>query len=246
MFDFEIKIAQDKKEIEQALRLRYEVFRLEMGDSRQEAPTDGLETDIYDNFADHLIVIDKTIDKVVGTYRFILDSKVDKSIGFYSEQFFDMSNIKKLSAKQRIMELGRSCVHKDYRQRHVINFLWSGIGKYIKDNSVRYLFGSVRLHTWEPKEISAIFKAVKQKHFAGEEFRVYPRPENKFVGLDENIAIENPKEILKQLPPLVKGYLRAGVLICSEPALDSYLSSVVIFILLDTQKLAYSYKQHYL
>jgi putative hemolysin len=246
MFDFEVKIAQDEKEIEQALRLRFEVFKLEMASSKVETGESGLETDIYDRFCDHLIVIDKTINKVVGTYRFMLDSSVDKKIGFYSERLFNIKNIKRLSGEKRILELGRSCIHKDYRSRPVINLLWNGIAKYVKDNNVRYLFGPVRLYTNDPNEISIIFKFLKGKYYSGPEYRVYPKPENKLTGLNENIKLENPKEIFHQLPPLVKGYLRAGVLICGLPAIDSYLTSVVIFIVLDTEKLSYSYKQHYL
>lgn len=246
MFDFEVKIAQNKKEIEQAFGLRYEVFKLEMEGSGDNKKDSGLETDKYDKFCDHLIVIDKTVNKVVGTYRFILDSKVDKKIGYYCENFFDIDNIKKLSGKQRILELGRSCIHKDYRSRPVINLLWTGIAKYIKDNNVRYLFGLPRFYSNEPQQISIIFKFLKEKYYSGPEYRVYPKPENKFIGLNENIKLENYKEIFHQLPPLIKGYLRAGVLICGLPAIDTHLYSVVVFILLDTKNLPTSYKQHYL
>jgi putative hemolysin len=246
MFDFEIKIASSKEEIQQALRLRYEVFKLEMGSDLSTKDISELETDIYDKFCDHLIVIDKTINKVVGTYRFILGSRVDKKIGFYSERFFDIRNIKKLASGDEVLELGRSCIHKDYRSRPVINLLWSGIAKYVKDHNVKYLFGSVRFLTQDPTEISKIFKFIKERYYSGPKFRVYPKPENKFKGLRENVEIKNPQEIIRNLPPLVKGYLRAGVVVCGEPALNLDLGSVVIFILLDPQKMPSAYKQHYL
>lgn len=246
MFDFEVKIAQDKKEIRQALNLRYEVFKIEMGRELKQEGKSKLDSDIYDEFSDHLIVIDKTKDIIVGTYRLILGSKVDKKIGFYSENFFDIRNIKRLNKSQGILELGRSCIHKDYRYGTVINLLWNGIAKYIQDYNVRYLFGSVRFLTREPTEVSKIFKFLKERFYAGPEFRVYPRPQTKFKGLDKNVKVENPREIFHCLPPLIKGYLRAGVLVCGLPAINPDLDSVVIFILLDTEKISSVYKKHYL
>lgn len=246
MFDFEVKIAQDKEEIQQALKLRYEVFKLEMAGDLGLEETSGLETDVYDELCEHLIVMDRKVNKIVGTYRLLLGSKLNAGLGFYSERFFDISNIKKLADKKEVLELGRSCIHKDYRSRHVINLLWSGIAEYIKDKQVRYLFGSVRLLTFEPKEVNAIFSFIKDRFYAQPEFRVYPHPENEFSGLKTKVKVENPREIFSKLPPLVKGYLRLGVVICGPPAINPDLGSVVIFILLDTEKMNPTYKQHFL
>jgi len=245
MFDFEVKIAQNEKEIQDCLKLRYEIFKIEMGSESQIKETERLETDPFDKFCDHLIVIDKTVDKVVGTYRLLLGSKVDKKLGFYSEEFFEINNIKKLAWDNEILELGRSCIHKDYRSRAVINLLWSGIAKYVKDNNVRYLFGPVRLLTHDTDQVSKTFRFIKENFYADNEFRVHPRAENEIKGLNENIEIENSAEIYRGLPPLIKGYLRVGVKVCGEPALNPALNSVVIFILLDTEKMSEIYRHHY-
>jgi putative hemolysin len=247
MFDFEVKIAEGKKEIKQALRLRYEIFNLELGKGsglKQKRALE-LDVDIYDKFCDHLIVIDKIIDKVVGTYRFCLGSKVDKKIGFYSEKFFDIGKIKRLNENYEILELGRSCIHRDYRCRPVINLLWSGIAKYVKDNNVRYLFGATRLLNSEPPEVSKIFKFIKEKYYAGSEFRVYPKAGNKFHGLRQDTEVKNHREILRKLPPLIRGYLNVGVLVCGLPAVNPDFGSVVIFILLDIEKISPSYREHF-
>ena len=246
MFDFEVKIAQNKKEIDAALRLRYEVFKQEMAQYPESADAPELDEDIYDTVCDHLIVIDKMAEKLVGTYRLLRGSKVDGNLQFYSEKIFDLSNIKKLANNHEILELGRSCIHKDYRTGPVINLLWSGIAKYMKDYNIRYLFGSVRLLSNEPKEVSKTFKFIRERFYAGPELRVSPWPKNKFIGLDHKVKAENPAEIFRKLPPLVKGYLRVGVLVCSLPAFNRDLGSVVIFVLLDTQKISPAYRRHFL
>ena len=246
MFDFEVKIAQSQEEIKKAQRLRYEIFRLEMGAGALSTVDEPVDKDIHDKYCEHLIVIDKTVDKVVGTYRFLLGSRVEKKIGFYSEKFFNISNIKKLDNDFQVMELGRSCIHRDYRSHPVINLLWNGIARYIKDYNVRYLFGVARLLSNDPLEVSRVFRFLRKRFYAGPRLRVYPKPKSKFHGLKRNIKLENPREIIRLLPPLVKGYLRAGVLVCGLPAVDTDLDSVVVFILLDVENLTRSYKEHFL
>ncbi len=57
----------------------------------------------------------------------MLGSVVEKITGFYSENEFDLSAIKKLPGGK--LELGRSCVHKEYRQGNMVSLLWAGIAK---------------------------------------------------------------------------------------------------------------------
>lgn len=243
MFDYEIKIASCPEELEKALRLRFEIFKLELGKGLNRDFDRQLDEDIYDRFCEHLIVTDKSKDQVVGTYRLLLASRVDKKLGFYSEKFFDITKIKRLRGE--MLELGQSCVHRDYRNQFVINLLWIGIARYIKDHDVRYLFGSVRLATIDPQEVSETFRLIEDRYFSLPRFRVTPWPETSFKGLDEDIELKNPKQVLNKLPPLVKGYLRLGVKVCGRPALNPDFGSVVLFILLDIEKMTASYRRHY-
>lgn len=244
MFDYEVKIAQNQKEKEEAFRLRFEVFKKELGNSFFNPQMETKETDIYDKYADHLIVIDKSKNLVVGTYRLLLGSKINPKIGFYSEKIFDIENIKRL--KEEKLELSRSCIHQDYREGIIINLLWSGIAKYIKENKVRYLFGSVRLNTTQPQEVSKFYGLIREKYFAPLEFQVQPKKKCLFKELDKKINITNHKELFLKLPPLVKGYLRLGVKVCGEPAWNPDFGSVVLFIFLDIESMAKTYRRHFL
>jgi putative hemolysin len=244
MFDFEIKIAKTPAEKNGALRLRFDVFKREMNPASRMPITKKKETDLYDRFCDHLIVVDKTKNLVVGTYRLLLNSRVNPKIGFYSEKMFDITRIKTLG--NNILELSRSCVHKDYREGIVINLLWNGIAKYIKDNHVKYLFGSVRLNTTEPKQVNNFFNFVKNKYYSSDEFRVYPLKKYTFKELDEEDPVDDYKKIFFGLPPLVKGYLRLGVKFCGPPAWNPDFGSVVFFILLDIKNASDTYRRHFL
>lgn len=243
MLNFQIKIAQTEEEKKQAYRLRYEIFLKELGDNAQALPPQGIETDIYDAASDHLVVIDNSKNLTVGTYRLLSGSKADPKVGFYAENIFEISNIKNLG--KGILELGRSCVHKDYREGLIIDLLWRGIAEYIQENNIRYLFGSVRLFTTDPQEVSEIFSLIKEKYYAPETMMVQPLKESRFEGLSD-LKAPDCKKIFLKLPALVKGYLRLGLKVCGTPAWDRHLKSVVLFIALDVNEITPSYRKHFL
>ncbi len=244
MLDFQIKLAQTEEEKNQAYRLRYEVFLKELGDNGRNLPEKGTETDIHDQSCDHLLVIDNRKNLTVGTYRLLSGSKVNPKIGFYAEKIFEIEKIKNLG--KDILELGRSCVHRDYREGLIINLLWDGIAEYIKQNNIRYLFGSVRMYTTDPREISEIFSLIKEKYYSHDTMRVKPLEESVFKGPTQPPKITSPKMIFLKLPALMKGYLRLGLKVCGPPAWDRHLESVVFFIALDINEMAPSYRKHFL
>ncbi|MBL7197522.1 MAG: GNAT family N-acetyltransferase [Candidatus Omnitrophica bacterium] len=243
MDNFEIKIARTQEEIKAVQQLRFEVFALERKKKQRSSQEGDTDFDKYDPFCDQLIIIDKDKDIVVGIYRMLLSSKVEKNIGFYSEQVFDLTNIRRL--KGEMLELGRSCIKKNYRNRNVLNLLWQGIAQYILEHKVRYLFGCSSIFSAVPKEISEIFYFLKKGFYSKEEFRVYPLDQYKFNGLIEN-NFEISKDVFRKLPILIQGYLKTGAKVCGYPAISpKFFDTVVLFILLDTSRMAASYRQRF-
>ncbi|MDZ7263264.1 MAG: GNAT family N-acetyltransferase [candidate division KSB1 bacterium] len=242
--NFLVKLAESAEELEAALRLRFEVFNLEMNEGLNTSWETGLDQDQYDEHADHLIVVDKrNQDKVVGTYRMLTKSRVIGNGGFYSEGEFDLTNLKKLP--EEILEMGRSCVHKDYRASGVINLLWAGIAKFLDIIQAKYLFGCGSLHTHDVQEISEIYSYLKANHLAGEEFRVYPVAKCVVAGLRDDLPVYDRREVMKKMPPLLKGYFRIGASICGAPALDAEFGTTDFCILLPTAQINSRYQRHY-
>ncbi|MFQ5903885.1 MAG: GNAT family N-acetyltransferase [Candidatus Binatia bacterium] len=243
MTDFEIKITRDKSEIQEAQRLRFEIFHLEMK-GRLGSPYRGrLDADDYDSLCEHLIVRDQRDHWVVGTYRLLLGSEARRHFGFYSERDFNLENIKRLKGES--LELGRSCIHKDYRDKALVPVMWQAIADYVRQHQVRYLFGCPRLHTTHPRKVSEFYSLLKERHYAPEEFRVYPVPEKSFPNLDENVKIKDRQSLFFRLPSLIKGYLRVGALLCGPPALDLDFGAVYFFLLLDVEKISSSYGRRF-
>lgn len=242
--NLEVKIAEIKTEIDQALSLRYKVFNLEMGSKTMQMKETERDTDKYDDFCEHLIVIDKDSSKrVVGTYRILTKSSSLRSNGFYSEQEFDLSQIK--SMEENVAEVGRSCVAEGYRDGSVISLLWSGLANYMRENSIRYLMGCASVYSTDPNFISIIYAWLKNKNaICHESLRVNPLSSHLLSGFQNDLKdIYLPNKI--DVPPLLKGYLRLGAKIGGEPALDRNFGTTDFFILFDYNSISKKYGKHY-
>ncbi len=244
MSDFLIKLAQNKKDIELAQRLRYEVFNLELKKGLSSSHKKGLDEDEYDQICDHVLIIDTKQSKTVGTYRLLLRSRLGRQGRFYSEQEFDLENIKKLDGE--ILELGRSCVHKDYRSNSILYLLWQRIMAYVEDHRVNFIIGCPSLYTMDVKEISDIYSLMKKKHFASDKFRVYPKENLRLQGLSGGVESDDQtNKIMLRLPSLIRSYIKIGALVCGEPALDTEFSTTDFFMLLEVSRLTDNYLRRF-
>lgn len=239
MADFEVKIATEPDEIEQAQRLRFEVFNLELNKGLKSSYARGLDVDEFDPYCDHLIVRDLRSGGVVGTYRLMRGAQARRHIGFYSEKEFDLTHIKQLDGE--LMELGRSCARKDFRDRALIPLMWEAIAEQVRAHNVRYLFGCGSLYSTDSSEVSAMFSLLKRKFYAADDYRVLPVEKCKFDGLTDNVAIADDQALFQKLPSLIKGYLRIGALVCGPPALDAEFGTADFFLLLDFGSLKEEY-----
>lgn len=214
---FIIKTAESYDELAGALKLRYDVFYKELLEKKL---ISGIDIDKFDFKCDHLIIIDKKTNNYIGTYRLISNNFSKK---FYSESEFAIDNIISLPGIK--LELGRACVHKDFRTGSTIALLWRGISEYMKLTGTKYLFGCSSVMTTNKNEIAAIYRYLQKSNLAPEEYRVYPKGKYKiktFSSYTDQIPDENTlsKETLNLIPALIKSYLSMGAMICGEPALD--------------------------
>lgn len=239
---FIIKTVEDTVELEKALNLRYDVFYKE---TLNKNSLIHIDADKFDLICDHLIIIDKELDSVIGTYRLISSTFSEK---FYSETEFSMDTIK--NAVGIKLELGRACVDRRYRNGLAIALLWKGVSEYTKAVNAKYLFGCSSITTTNIVEISLIYKYIKELHLSSEDFRVFPKQKYKVKELDYYLkAFDkfnlNLNAMSDFIPPLLKSYFKAGSVICGEPALDKKFKCVDFFTALDIDLLSKSYEKKY-
>ena len=232
---FEVSLAYQPGEIAETQRLRYRIFGQEMG-ARVYAP-DGLEQDRYDPFCHHLYVRDAGTGEVVSSTRILTRARAWRAGGFYSDGEFDLSQIAALPGE--IIELGRTCVHRDHRSGAAIGMLWAGLAGFVELNRVDYLIGCASVPMRDGGvQATAIMEQVRGRHLSPEGLRVTPRRPLPAVRLDANVR--------PVLPPLLKAYLRAGAWVCGEPCWDVDFGVADLFILLDVERLETRYVRHFL
>lgn len=236
----EVRLAENQLEIERALSLRYNVFNEELKEGLPESAATGKDRDEYDYHCHHLIVLDRERDLVVGTYRILRRDTAAANIGFYSETEFNMKKIYEL--EDNLAEVGRSCVHPEYRDGSVISLLWAGLAEYMKDYNLRYLFGCGSIHSLDPVTASEVFAYLKKNNALGDErFDIKPLDTHILEGFDPDYKVSDDKAVSKRIPVIIKGYVRLGAKICGTPAVDRVFGTTDMFVLFDFEQISAKY-----
>jgi putative hemolysin len=229
-------LARTKAEVEEAQRIRFKVFAEEMG-AKLPSAHQGLDVDRFDQHCDHLLVRNNDDNKVVGTYRILSPEAAAKAGGYYSETEFDMARLAHLRGS--MMEVGRSCVHPDYRDGATITQLWSGLADYIGKHGHEYLIGCASIGMNDGGHYAAsVYNKVHKLHAAPAEYRVFPHCRLPLESLNQNLDV--------LIPPLIKGYLRLGAQIAGEPAWDPDFNCADLFILMPVSRMNARYAKHFM
>jgi putative hemolysin len=238
-----VKLAKNSTELEQAYKLRYQVFVEEEKNLRL-VNASGLEMDSYDAFCDHLIVTDEDNGMVVGTYRLLPGKRVSQNMGFYSQSEFDLTAFGEHYHKT--LELGRSCIAEPYRGGRAIQMLWEGIAVYIAEHGYEYLIGCASVHIINETELNEIYSLLKYKRVLTERYGIQPLKSHRIHSLQYIDVSEREKEIFRKLPPLMKGYQWLGAEIGGDPAYDAIFETVDFFIVLHKDQITRRYHRHFI
>lgn len=238
-----LKLASNSQEIEQAMRLRYQIFVEEEKNLRLRNEN-RLEMDAYDEYCDHLIVKELESDQVIGTYRLLPGDRALDAIGFYSETEFDLNSYSNL--KRQSLELGRSCIAPEHRGGRAIGMLWEGIASYINSSQFTHLIGCASVHIPTIEELNEIYTLLQQKQVLTDRYGIKPLETHRISGLAQIELAGKEKEMFRKLPPLMKGYQWLGAEIGGDPAYDALFGTVDFFIVFQKDKITSRYKRHFL
>ncbi|MET3803742.1 putative hemolysin [Nakamurella sp. UYEF19] len=240
---YRVTLAADAIDVIAAQQLRYDVFTRECG-AVTPGP-DGLDVDRFDDLCDHLIVRRRNAEiyprgEVVATYRLLPPHAHDtdpRSNALYSHTEFDLSALERLL--DSTVEAGRSCVAAEHRGAAPISLLWGGIARYMQLTGYRYLMGCASVGLADGGGNAAAFAdLVLDKHLAPADLRC--RPHLEFV----TDGIPRPRRAV--VPPLLRGYLRLGAVVCGPPAFDNAFGTADFLVLLDMQRLDPRYARFFL
>ena len=225
-----VRLAFGADEIAAAQRVRYQVFNVELSEGLEQAEETGLDVDEFDEQCDHLVLIDRSIDEIVGTYRLQTAEQAAAGRGFYCDQEFVLHDLGP-SVLDAGIELGRACVLPDYRKGPGLLALWRGLVGHATALEKRYLFGCSSL-TGIDDEVASLADAwVDQHRFrhatlsarTREAFRHSARPMTA-----EALEAFRP-------PRLFATYLRYMTRVCSAPALDREFGTTDFLVICDLE-----------
>jgi L-ornithine Nalpha-acyltransferase len=254
----QVRLAEAAADVDAAQALRYRIFYETMG-ARPSSEMEEARRDFdgYDEVCDHLLVLDHSrgsgAEAVVGTYRLIRREAAKRFGSFYSESEYDIAPL--IAYPGEILELGRSCVNADYRNRSVMQLLWAGIAAYVFHYDIALMFGCASLPGTDPEALAAPLSYLYFHHLAPPALRPRALPERYIDMRRLDPAIIDPVRMLgalpplikdfATLPPLIKGYLRVGGFVGDGAVIDEQFNTTDVCIVVKTELVTEKYLRHY-
>ena len=237
-----LRLATTDADRRAAARLRYEVFVEELGGDGPLVDHEArLERDRFDAACDHLILVDDRRDagaheNVVGVYRLIRDDAADRIGQFYSEDEYNLTVLRQ--GGRRLLELGRSCIHRDYRGGTAMFHLWTGLAEYVRAHGIEVLFGVASFHGTDAQALALPLSYLHHNHLAPEPLRVRAR-DGHFQPMDLMPAGEIDRAAaVRAIPALIKGYLRLGGVVGEGAFIDRPFNTTDVCLIVDTARLS--------
>lgn len=235
-----VEWAKHQDEVRESQRLRYDVFCTEMGAHLKETIPQH-DIDLFDDYCEHLIVRDQASQQVIGTYRVLTPAQAKRVGSTYSDLEFDLTRLR--TYRERMVELGRSCVHPQHRHGGVIMALWGALAEFMVRNKLDVMIGCASIPMLHQGVVSgevaaSIWHQLKQSHLADIAHQVTPRLPLPVEQWEVNLAFEPPA--------LIKGYLRLGAKVLGAPAWDPDFNTADLPMLMKIQDMPSRYRKHFL
>ena len=237
-----VRFAESEEDILAAGRLRYRVFVEELGgDGPMVDHVRKFERDRFDPFSKHLVLIDpetppSTLDHVVGVYRVMTEAAADAAGQFYSEDEYDLSLLR--ASGRKLLELGRSCVAREFRGGTAVWRLWSALAQFVEDEKIEILFGVASFHGTDLDALAEPLSLLDARHLAPEDIRVRAKSEVfQPMNLVADADIQSVRA-MKAVPALIKSYLRLGGFVGEGAFVDHAFNTTDVCLILDTDRMS--------
>jgi putative hemolysin len=253
--ELEVRLAASAGEIRRAQALRYRVFYEEMSATPDpRALSRRRDADHFDGICDHLLVLDHSAlerplrrarPEIVGTYRLLRQEVAHAHGGFYSEGEFDIAPLFRRKPQLRFLEVGRSCVLAPYRGTRTLELLWHGIWAYVLMHRIDVMIGCASLAGTDPDCLAAPLSFLSRVARAPDEWQVRAHDHLR-VEMDRvpNATLDT-RAMLRNLPPLIRGYLRLGAYIGDGAVIDRQFGTTDVLIVLPVAGINRRYIEHF-
>lgn len=149
--------------MQEIARLRELTFR-----TVEEGTGLAFDLDKFDVYYQHIVLWDDKDLEIVGAYRIGEGHHIMASLGvegFYTQTLFDLHG-EFAALLPNSIELGRSFVQPRYWGMHSLEYLWYGIGAYLREQpDIKYLFGPVSISNAYPQQAKELIIGFYQRQF---------------------------------------------------------------------------------
>lgn len=236
----ELRLARGEADLRLAQALRYEVFVEELGgDGEMVDHAARLEADRFDPFFDHLMLLDhaRKGNPCVGVYRLMREDQAAAAGQFYCDDEYDLSILK--TGPLKLLELGRSCLHADYRGGMAMMHLWNGLAAYVEDHGIDLMFGVASFHGTDARVFAEPLSLLHHRYLAPEDIRVRARADH-FQRMDLIAEAELDRvAAARAMPALIKGYLKMGGFVGEGAYIDHPFNTTDICLLMDVKRVSH-------
>jgi putative hemolysin len=251
--NLEVKLASTYKEIKKAQKLRFDVFFRDGGaKAGPETFFKKRDIDPFDAVCDHLLVVDHDVvdrfgrnrPKVVGCYRLLPQDRAAGIGGFYTSREFAIEPLLARHPSKRFLELGRSCVHPNWRSKRVLELLWRGIWTYVQRHQVDVLIGCASLPGAEPADNWQALAYLSRIAQRDGEWAAEVRKDRPASGFSWDVNGAGP-DVIRRLPPLVRSYLRIGARFGDGFFVDRQFGVIDVLVIMPVAEIQPRYRQRF-
>lgn len=226
-----------------------------------------IDIDKYDKYYQHIILWDEDDLEIVGAYRIGDGKSILEEYGFegfYAYKLFKFQDSFELCLKKSI-ELGRSFVQPKYWGTKALDYLWLGIGAYLKAHpNIKYMHGAVSISSSYSPLAQDLIVDFYSSHFGSKLKLVEPRSrfkysykKSKLSNINSNDNYKEGLKLLKKklkkigttIPTLYKQYgnlcEKGGLQFC-DFNVDSNFNCIDGFIVVEVEKIKKSKKRKYI
>lgn len=251
-----LRLARGPDEIDACQNLRFKVFYEELGAMPLgDMAVHRRDVDRFDSFCDHLVVVRRNCTcgrdavilpdgELIGTYRLLRQDVAAAHGGFYTQSEFDVAPLMAAHPQLRFLELGRSCVLKNFRTKPVVELLWQGIWNYVRAHDMHVMLGCASLEGTDPEK-HALSLSFLAETAAPPEWSVRAHEDQRIEMRRLPREAIDARHALKSLPPLIKGYLRLGCYTGDGAVIDWQFNTIDVLIILPVSIINARYFAHF-
>ncbi|WP_151719184.1 GNAT family N-acetyltransferase [Gemmobacter serpentinus] len=246
---FELRLARDPRDLMAAQRLRYRVFVEEMGsDGPLVDHAARLEGDAFDGLCDHMLLIDRnrdadSLDDVVAVYRLLPGARLAAGQRFYSESEYDLGALR--ATGRSLLELGRSCVHPDYRGGAAMMQMWNRLADYVLERGIELMFGTASFPGTDVAALAQPLSYLWHNHLAPTDLRAVALPAHRAEMAVLPEAALDRRAAMQATPALIKAYLRLGGCVGDGAWVDHDFNTTDVLLVMDTAQMSSRHRDYY-